>query len=66
MKTFHWNIPNDDKWALCDTELVIVAPDVDSALKAIANSPYKGYRPTPHDLKELGGGVHVIQYERSE
>lgn len=66
MKTFYWNIPNNEKWRLCDTEIVIVAPDINSALEAISKSQYKDYNPTGMDLKELGSGVHVIQYEKSE
>lgn len=62
MKTYHYNIPNTDAWAICDTEIIVVADnkfEAERLLKATILAPNHVF--DPEKLLTLRHGVHLIQ-----
>jgi hypothetical protein len=59
MRTFRFTIDNPDKWAITDTEIVVIAEDKPSAKKLLTKAGYTVDKTS--ELIELVEGIHIIQ-----
>lgn len=62
--TFKYTVENKEKWALTNTELVIVADSKEQAIEFLSASGVEDINPDEVILLETG--VHFIQYEITE
>jgi hypothetical protein len=59
MRTFKFTVKNQDDWAICNTEIIVVAKDKLLAKKMLVSANYDINK--IHDLIELTSGIHIIQ-----
>jgi hypothetical protein len=68
MRAFRYTIPNLDKWAICDTEIIVVHQDIYMAENTLLTSGMLpvGHVFNPKQLVSLPVGVHLIQESVTE